>query len=101
MYMSKESLAFAIEVCKDISKEELISSRQYFQDEHVKLSNENYRLLQEIQKILNRLSKEIENLQDSEEDEDSIDGEEIYDNGRVQGKFEAFTSVKRMLENIK
>jgi len=99
--MNEESLAFAMEVCKDISKEELISSRQYFQDEHVKLSNENYRLRQEIQKILNRLSKEIENLQDSEEDEDATDGEEIYDNGRLQGKFEAYTSVNRMLLNIK
>ena len=101
MYMSEESLAFAMEVYKDISKEELISSRQYFQDEHVKLSNENYRLRQEIQKVLNRLSKEIENLQDNEEDEDTTDGEEIYDNGRIQGKLEAYTSVKRMLQNIK
>lgn len=98
MYMSDESLTFARDVLKDVSRDELISSRQYFQDEHVKLSNENYRIKQDVEKIINFIDKEIDRIENTDEDENPEDGEVIYDNGRLQGKYEVYVSIKRMLK---
>jgi len=53
-------MEFALDAYKDVSKEDIIRSRQHFQDMHTKESNENYQLKLNRQELLNWLTTEIE-----------------------------------------